>query len=382
MSMKTAIVTTYRGAATILDSFLTYHLALGFDHIFLFSDDPQDPGTEIARRYPNVTVVGNDDQLKARWRKTPLYRTRKKWVETYLNREVMARQMLNVEVAIEMARDSGVDWLLHVDVDELFYCPDTTIAEHFQDLAEQGIVGVRYLNYEAVPERADVVDSFREVSLFKVNQDSLPGGTLTQEQEELVKSIPHLHGHYFHYYRVGKSAARVIPGLMPAGVHRFAPRVRLQGLYEVQQWLAIQTPVLWLRQRGLVPGLRKALLREGLFKAARRSNPAILHYPCCTFDVFWGKYRARGAFADKWFGKFDIRKALGTTHLESRDVVAKGDPELARRFYEDRFVASEEDARRLVESGLAVRIHAPAELLERVRPASSAPADMGMLRTG
>lgn len=375
MSMKTAIVTTHRGAAPILDAFLRYHLSLRFDHVFLFADDPGDAGTEIARRYPGVTVVPNDEDLHRRWRRTPLYRSRRKWVETYLHREVMVRQTLNVEVAIEMALESGVDWLLHIDADELFHCPETTVAEHFLGLGEKGIAGARYLNFEGVPESPDVADCFREVTLFKVPPRTLPGGTLSVEQRELVKSIPGFPEGFFHFYANGKSAARVAPGLRPAGVHNFTPTVRLQQLYVVQQWLAGGRTVRWLRQKGLVPGLRRVLLREGVFPVALRSTPAILHYPCCTFEVFWDKYRALGQFADSWFGKVDIRSAVGSTHLDSRDVVAQGDREGAKSFYRERFVMQQEDAARLVESGLAVRIHGPSELLARTRPGPPAAAE-------
>ncbi|HEX7240881.1 MAG TPA: glycosyltransferase family 2 protein, partial [Longimicrobiaceae bacterium] len=344
MSTKTAIVTTYRGAADILDSFLSYHLALGFDHIFLFSDDPEDPGTEIARRHPAVTVVPTDDDLRARWRRTPLYRSRRRWIEKYLYREVMARQMLNVEVAVGMAVERGVDWLLHIDVDELFYSPAATVAEHFREMTEKGFAAVRYMNLEAAPEKADVVDCFREVTLFKVPSHFHPGRTFSQEQRKVMQSIPNCPARLFNYYEIGKSAARVTPGLRPDGVHDFFPEVEHPRLYHVQRWLGERNPFRWLRRRGLAPRLRKLLLREGAAPIAVRATPAILHYPCCTFDVFWQKYRARGRFADRWFGKYDIRAVLGSTHLDSRDVVQQGDPELARKFFRERFVLRKEDA--------------------------------------
>ena len=368
MSIKTAIVTSYRGAAPILDSFLRYHLSLGFDHIFLFCDDPEDPGTEIARRYPAVIVVPHDEELRGRWRETPLYRERAEWFETYLDREVQARQVLNVEVAAGMALERGIDWLLHIDADELFHCPGTTVAEHFRRLSEQGCSAIRYVNHEAAPEDPDVVDPFLEVTLFKKHPRLLPGQVYSEEQRRVIGSIPGCPRHFFHFYRNGKSAARVAPGLHPRGVHGFSTAVERQRLYRFQRWLAGKAPFRWLREKGLAPGLRRFLLREGVVRAGGAADPAVLHYPCCTFEVFWEKYRILGRFDDRWFGRTEIRVGGESTHLDSRDVVMQGDMELAEAFYRERFVLRKEDAERLLENGLALRIRGPAELLAAPEP--------------
>lgn len=368
MSVKTAIVTTYRGAAPILDSFVRYHLALGFDHLFLFSDDPDDPGTEVSRRFPAVTVVPTDEALHRRWRETPFYRTRRRWVEKYLYREAMTRQVLNVEVAVGMALERGVDWLLHIDVDELFYSPGSSVQEHFRQLSEQGLAAVRYLNMEAAPERPDVVDCFREVTFFKMHPRSLPGGTFSGAQRRVMESIPNCPDRLFHYYDIGKSAARVTPGLRANGVHAFSPALERSRLYQAQSWLAGSPPFRLLRERKLAPGLRRVLLREGAVPVATRLIPAILHYPCCTFEVFWAKYLACGRFEDRWFGKWDIRRSIGSTHLDSRDVVMRGDRAAAEAYYRERFVVRKEDAARLVKSGLATHVHEPSELLASLGP--------------
>ena len=49
MTVRAAIVTTLRNADAVLDDFIAHHLAAGFEHIFLFFDDPRDPGLERAR---------------------------------------------------------------------------------------------------------------------------------------------------------------------------------------------------------------------------------------------------------------------------------------------------------------------------------------------
>lgn len=45
------------------------------------------------------------------------------WVKMkdFVNEEVQARQEVNAEIALNLCLDLGIDWLLHIDSDELFY---------------------------------------------------------------------------------------------------------------------------------------------------------------------------------------------------------------------------------------------------------------------
>lgn len=321
-SVRTAIVTTHRAPVSLLDAFTKYHLALGFDNIFLFADDPADPARPAAASDSRVVVVPRDAELRRRWQETHTYQ-HAGWARAYMEREVMARQTLNVAVAVEMARERHIDWLLHIDADELFHCRHATVAEHFSRLSHLGLASVRYLNHEAVPERPDVVDCFREVTLFKHNPRLLHRPL--PEYESVLEAIPACAGGYFHFYTNGKSAARVTPDLRPDGVHQFTALPR-----------------------------------------ATVTHPAILHYACCTFEIFWAKYRALGNFGDKWFGATDIRDAIGSTHLDSRDAVGHGDRNLAAAFYQSRFVAREQDAALLIDHGLAARVHEPSAIIAAI----------------
>src|SRR4051812_12401724 len=151
---STAIVTTLRGAAPVLDSFIRYHLAVGFSHLYLFFDDAEDSGIPIARRHPpaQVTVTAAGPALDAEWRQCVQFG----YFKPHLANEVMARQCLNVEVAVQMGLAAGHDWLLHIDGDELFHCPGQDVPTHFGRLTASGIERVTYPNLEALPERIDV----------------------------------------------------------------------------------------------------------------------------------------------------------------------------------------------------------------------------------
>ena len=360
-----AITTMLKNPGPLLESYLTYHLSTGFDHIFLFFDDPRDPAIPEAQSYRNVTVIRNDESLRRKWEKTNQYNADKS-VRDYVDSEVIARQVLNMEVALEMAVERGIDWLLHIDVDELFYSPSQSVSEHFQSLADHGISRAIYLNHEAIPESVDVRDPFRETTLFKRHPKTLNGRTITEEQQRLINECPQLPERFYFFYRNGKPAVRAREGALPQGPHGFTLpedrgwRARLHGK-------VFRSKAAKLAER-VAPGFTRRL-NHSLYPVRQiySSDPMILHYPCCGFENFWSKYVSYGRFADAWFGKVDIAACIGSFTLESRDVVATGDRDLARDFYARRVVMSDpEQIAKLTNAGLLCRIDGPAILLEEL----------------
>jgi tetratricopeptide (TPR) repeat protein len=142
-----AIVTTLKDVETTIESFIDYHLTSGIDRLFLFFDDPNDPSIRKASKYSQVTAIKHDEQLKSLWKNLPGYHQ----VEGQIDKEVMARQMLNVVIANRLCLNEGIDWLLHIDSDEAFYCPDESFKQHFESLTNRDIHNTRYLNHEALP---------------------------------------------------------------------------------------------------------------------------------------------------------------------------------------------------------------------------------------
>lgn len=366
-----AIVTTLRNAGATLDSFIKYHLSVGFSHIFLFFDDPDDAGIEIARGRPNVTVIRHDAELRRRWKRTRSYRMLGH-VRRFIETEVMSRQVLNAEVAIGLAADKGFDWLLHIDSDELFHAPGQSAGAHFRSLAERGVRHVTYPNHEAAPETPDVADPFKEVTLFKKNPYTLSAGQMSDEQKAVIEELPQLPDKFFFFYRNGKSAARVSEGLLPEGVHGFRVEdnfwSRLSRRYLGGGAKSPAGKVPWFSRR---PAARPAPAEPAKIVS---DNACVLHYPCCGFAAFWNKYVTWGDFSDKWFGKMDIRERIGSFTLEARDVVLSGDREAAREFYKTRFVlGGEADTERLIEGGLCSRFFEPSLILAAAG-AADAPA--------
>lgn len=321
-SPTAAIVTTLRDAGAMIDSFIAYHLRIGFSRLFLFFDDPNDPDMARLSAVSGIRVIGHDAALREKWQSLPEYSK----VREFLDREVMSRQVLNAAVAMDLARGEGIDWLLHIDSDELFFLSAGNVADHF---AATAFDTIRYINLEAVPERDVITDPFREVDLFKVSI-ALDSGPKSAQDQALLESTPQLTpGRRFHFYSNGKSAVRLSSGLRPKGVHG------------------------WGDAQGEASGENS---QSGL----------VLHYACCGFEAFWRKYARLGDFPDRWFGAEDIVAAIGPVHLQARDACAKG-REAALEFYRTR-IAIEDRARAqaLVRAGVLVRFPQVTRLLARM----------------
>jgi hypothetical protein len=365
-----AIVTTLRltdpAFQPVLRSFLTYHLAAGFAHLYLFFDDPGDPAIAVAQRYPEVTCIPYDETLQRQWQETAVYRTQPQLRE-YVDREVRARQSLNAAVAIELARRDGIDWLFHIDLDELIYLPEQSLGDQLRWLSDSGVRRVTCLNHEAVPEEFDITDYFAEVTLFRRNVLTLPGRRLNPAQQAAVAQTPQLAPGFFHFYGNGKSGVRLGEGVWPGDVHSFSLPEERTFAVRLHRRLARSRAVQQVEGRAGPFGrwLHSYLRRHSSpVKAILSPNVYVLHYACCGFAHFWNKYEMRGAFADRWFGRSDIAARIGTFHLEARDVVLAGDVQKARVFYEQRLQLNE-SARigQLLELGLLARIPEPAALL-------------------
>lgn len=259
--MRLAAVTTVRDPGASFDSFSHYHLSNGLERIFLFVEGRA--GQSFLPNCSGVDVTIADEALEAEWRTCSQY----EFLRPHLATEVMARQILNAELALRWSRDLGIDWLLHVDSDELLYVPGQSLQQFFEAVDRTDAEEVVFFNHEAVPESLEVTDCFREVTLFKTNRRHLAHSS--------ALSAP------FVAYTSGKAAARITAAASPHGVHRFRTRYR---------------------------------------RRITTSGAVILHYPSCGYSRYVEKYRQLGHFSDDWFGQVSIPHTM-RFHADSRDAV-------------------------------------------------------------
>jgi hypothetical protein len=208
-------VSTVRDTGPRLESFIRYHLAIGVRRIFLFFDSPSDAGIRVARRFDAVTVVLPTPSLKRKQRGQTLFEKFGPFVRTPGPTGTVARQILNAETAIAMALEEGLGWIVHLDDDELLSV-GRSVDRYFAGFSDD-VGQIIHLNHEAAPESANVVDSFKEVTLFKRHPRSL------SERGARDVLAPFWRQYYFVSHVKGKAAARVAPGLAPSGCHAFTP---------------------------------------------------------------------------------------------------------------------------------------------------------------
>ena len=336
---RVALVTTLllpKGSSSVLASFVKWHTSLGIDALYLYFDDDASDEPEGWREadHPQVIRVRRTPELLdeqqetcACWARFGPYAT-----------EVQARQALNAEHASLQARRDGCTWLLHLDVDELFFVKSKeALLTHFRDLDAKDIGHCTYANHEGVAERSDVRDYFREVTLFRWNHHSLPLTSGVQAGMRWWRSRSK-HGQYLLCYDCGKSAVKLVDDIEPVSVHAWrTPLKKLTALCDAR---------LDLSERSSNP----------------EKMPVILHYVNC--GTFWlrTKYEILGNFADSWFGgSLPIAPSF---HLDARDVVLKRNAEALEAFYGRHLSPPDADElTRQVAAGVLRRLDAPSKLL-------------------
>jgi len=163
---------------------LLYHLRIGFHSLYLYFDDPDDPtiqaAIEVAERLHRPRAVHVQVCSQAWWAQQKLrsrfYRYRHlKWAAPVVDaneqiRDVQSRQQLCVDLAIQDAFADRVEWVVHIDIDELLYVPQNRYRENapaWFAAVEPTADLIKFHNHECVPEDVEVDDWFRDVTLFK-----------------------------------------------------------------------------------------------------------------------------------------------------------------------------------------------------------------------
>jgi len=202
---------------------LAYHRFIGISKFYLFVDGSAAQPAAVAelRAQQGVKVIEKDDFLVQRHKNSRIWN--ESWLSAFFNKpcnnELFVTQSLNMEYAIQMGKEDEIDWLLHIDTDELIY-PGGSHQYALQEVLAKVPAEVDLLvfpNYESLPERDDVSYPFVEVSLFKRNFNHVVSEHYFKNYATVAKGNPN----YFITYGNGKSAARVQDGLRPNGAHRW-----------------------------------------------------------------------------------------------------------------------------------------------------------------
>jgi hypothetical protein len=312
--MQLATTTMLRDAnIDIVRSFVSYHRAIGFDHMFLIFDVADDPAFAEANTLPGVTCLEPGPALLAEQRANREYARHEPWLD-----RVYARQCLNTAVAIGRARAMGITWLMHIDVDELVHVPGHDARVVFAAIPETSQLAIA-LNDEAIPEAEHVENYFREVTLFKRNPRRFTAAADWRD------SFWSRRGWFFNGYTNGKSAVRVAVDPTTDGAHRFLSSER--------------------------NGLRTTILADA----------TLLHYQNCSLDRYLQKYRTRGHFAQTYFDGSSMRDRF-PFHFNSRDLIVDDKVAEAAAYYRANVMMREVELEGEIERGHLFRVSIPPAL--------------------
>ncbi|PWA92790.1 glycosyltransferase family 92 [Artemisia annua] len=155
-----------------------YHKVIGVTNFFLFVEGKAATAgvSKFLESIPGVKLVHRTKELEEEQAKSRM------WNETHMSRyfykpcnyELFVKQYLNTEMAIVMAeflmlsinfKEARMDWIFHLDTDELIYPAGTreySLGELLLDVPEY-VDMVIFPNYESCVERDDIHEPFSEV---------------------------------------------------------------------------------------------------------------------------------------------------------------------------------------------------------------------------
>ncbi len=303
--MTVSIVTTQRTWNKESEPWAHYHLSLGFSKIYVFVDDGRTdymPSSSAVQLIPCSKEYW-EAHSPNRWQHYLDAVRRDHGTPHFGSPESLThRQVLNCNAGLMLAAADGIDWILHIDDDEYFWCPDTSADAHFDGLQRAGINYAVYANHEAALFGPETPPEIRQRTYFKKNWSAL--------WEHQRNNLPRVTAGkpYFACYSNGKAAARTFTDIViPNGAH-----------------------TIWIN--------------DPMTAKAEFCKPGILHRPYKDASQFCRKYLAQGTFStDTMMG---MPWNLPEIQAKAQQLVRENNIDGLRSLYEQLVTVSE--AERLV----------------------------------
>jgi hypothetical protein len=274
-----AIVVTVLDPGPSFKTWIDYHLQV-VDHLYIFLDKPGNGDEQLIPDVPGVHMIaGAQNALTG-------------------PNGVMERQVVNAMSALSTCRNERIDWLLHIDADEMLWSPDMSFKAYLAGL-DPGVSTVSFVNHEVLVRDQEVRDCFKELHLFKRNSYQFAEGHWMRKRKY----------QFFSAYTNGKSAVRVE------------------------------------KQNGRGGGVHQFEVTDGARHFEK--NVCVLHYPCPSYPDWLKKYARLGDFPAYFVVNGKKYPMTGFEYfLDSRDAYLKslesGNWEIATRFYKDSLLTDHE----------------------------------------
>ncbi|XP_057450864.1 glycosyltransferase-like KOBITO 1 [Lotus japonicus] len=327
---KICVTTSTSAGLEQILPWMFYHKVIGVTDFLLFVEGKaaSPEVSKVLESIPGVKVIYRTRQLEEQQAKSRI------WNETWLssffykpcNYELFVKQSLNMEMAIVMARDAGMDWILHLDTDELIHpagAREYSLRQLLLDVPGN-VDMVIFPNYESSVERDDVKEPFSEVSMFKKNYDHLPKDTYFGMYKDSVRGNPN----YFLTYGNGKAAARIQDHLRPNGAHRWHNYMKTPNEIKLEE-------------------------------------AAVLHYTYAKFSDLTSRRDRCGCKPTKE----DVKRCFMLEFDRSAFIIAStGTEEEMMKWYNEHVVWGDKDLKlKLLRKGILTRIYAPMVIVQSLR---------------
>ncbi|KAF5469786.1 hypothetical protein F2P56_010347 [Juglans regia] len=327
---KICITTSTSAGLEQILPWMFYHKVIGVSAFLLFVEGKaaSPDVSKVLESIPGVKVIYRTKELEEQQAKSRI------WNETWLssffykpcNYELFVKQSLNMEMAIVMARDAGMDWIIHLDTDELLHpagAREYSLRHLLLDVPKN-VDMVIFPNYESSVEREDIKEPFTEVSMFKRNYDHLPKDAYFGMYKESTRGNPN----YFLTYGNGKSAARIQDHLRPNGAHRWHNYMKFP-------------------------------------KEIKLEEAAVLHYTYAKFSDLTSRRDRCGCKPTKE----DVKRCFMLEFDRSAFIIASTATEAEMlNWYREHIVWGDKDIKmKLLRKGILTRIYAPMAIIQGLR---------------
>ena len=237
---KVAIVTTISNDVGSLERrvfpWMQYHVDMGVAQFYVFYDGDDPKAVEALGLLPFVCVLtakpelGADDGVRMRYAmhmsQTHMFSSSVGDVQKS-NELLMTKQTFGMNEGVRAGRADGMDWLLHIDTDELFVPEAHASIPQAFEAVDATDPTIRVLNLEAQLEAGDVTSPFLQVTLFRNHQYFT-----TKESQHYRSTFKQgVNTGWLYLYTNGKSAVRLDNKTAPAahGPHYWKPSPNTDG---------------------------------------------------------------------------------------------------------------------------------------------------------
>jgi hypothetical protein len=207
--------------------------------MYLFFDDPLDKSFDHFRNIKNVICILCD---AGHWHTSQADIS-----------SIDARQTYNAALALQWARSSSVDWIIHIDSDELIFTGGKSLKDYLRQV-DQGVDAITFPTLEAMSKLKCKQHFFRDICWFKLEKSVVPHAQGIARRLGCCRAFQY---GYFRGHSAGKTATRVSSSVASLNIH--APTARAYEKLHI----------------------------------IRANDVFVLHFDCCTFDNWMLKWKRR-----------------------------------------------------------------------------------------